>query len=337
MKKTKLQKKYKFGTGLGIMLFVTFAVVMLVSGAEASPSANISGYKINSTTGSGIPGWNITLTNSTMQTSMLTGSDGSYKFSNLTNGTYNVSEETRSGFTNVTPTTVQVVITGGDVKNTNFTNAPMLVPIPIQTSTTSTFNISGYKINNTTGSGIPGWNITLKNSTMQASMPTGSDGSYKFSNLTNGTYNVSEETRSGFTNVTPTTVQVVIAGGDIKNTNFTNTPVKALTPLLTTIRITRPTVNLLIGRSHIFTAAGFDQSGARIATKVIWSSSNTNVGKIDPVTGLFKALSAGITTVTAKNVASGGTVSGTVTVKVSQLRQIKPAIQHLRQHSEFDH
>jgi parallel beta-helix repeat protein len=86
------------------------------------PTFNISGYKINSATGSGISGWNITLTNSTMQTNMLTSSDGSYKFSNLVNGTYNVVEETRPGFTNVTPTSVQIVIAGSDAININFTN-----------------------------------------------------------------------------------------------------------------------------------------------------------------------------------------------------------------------
>jgi hypothetical protein len=65
--------------------------------------------------------------NSTMQTSMLTGADGSYKFMNLVNGTYNVTEETRSGFTNISPTTVQVTINGSDIMNITFTNQPPLI------------------------------------------------------------------------------------------------------------------------------------------------------------------------------------------------------------------
>lgn len=82
----------------------------------------------------------------------------------------------------------------------------------------------GYKINNATKSGISGWNITLKNSTMQKSILTDLNGSYKFANLLNGTYNVTEEKRFNFTNLTPTTVHVIINGKDRMNINFTNKP-----------------------------------------------------------------------------------------------------------------
>ena len=181
---------------------------------------NISGFKVNSATGSGIPSWNITLMNSTMQKSLLTGADGSYKFTNLVNGTYNVTEETKSGFTNVSPTTVQVTINGSDAMNINFTNA--IVPPP------KTFNISGFKLSSKDNSGVPGWSITLSslapNSTLFQTVNTTTDGSYKFTNLTNGIYKVTEGTEAGWTPVGLTTLNVSINGSDVKNQNFTNTP-----------------------------------------------------------------------------------------------------------------
>src|SRR5659263_411521 len=70
------------------------------------------------------------------------------------------------------------------------------IPIP---PPASAVNIAGFKINNATGNGVQGWNITLMNSTMQKSTMTGADGSYKFTNLANGTYNVTEEMKTGWT------------------------------------------------------------------------------------------------------------------------------------------
>ncbi len=176
------------------------------------PTFNISGFKVNNETKSGISDWNITLMNSTMQTSMLTVVDGSYQFTNLVNGTYTVTETMQAGWTNVSPISQQVTINGANKPNINFTNQPL----------TPTFNISGFKINNATGSGLQGWNITLMNSTMQTSMLTVVDGSYQFTNLVNGTYTVTETMQAGWTNVSPISQQVTINGANKPNINFTN-------------------------------------------------------------------------------------------------------------------
>jgi hypothetical protein len=67
---------------------------------------------------------------------MLTGADGSYKFTNLVNGTYNVTEEMKTGWTNVSPMSQQVTINGADMPNINFTNQPPTpTPTPIPTPT----------------------------------------------------------------------------------------------------------------------------------------------------------------------------------------------------------
>ncbi len=60
----------------------------------------------------------------------------------------------------------------------------------------SAFNISGFKIDNATGSEIQDWNITLMNDTMQTSMLTFEDGSYNFMNLANGNFAVTEELKT---------------------------------------------------------------------------------------------------------------------------------------------
>ncbi|VVB96927.1 Bacterial Ig-like domain (group 2) [uncultured archaeon] len=101
----------------------------------------------------------------------------------------------------------------------------------------------------------------------------------------------------------------------------TVTVTAASLPVLTTITVTPARASLAIGGSQTFSAAGFDQSGAPIAISpaVVWSSSNPAVGTIDATTGLFNALAAGRTTITAKN-GTSGTVSGTATLTVKRPR-----------------
>jgi hypothetical protein len=184
---------------------------------------NISGFKINGTNnnGSGLMGWNIslicTVCGSVIATTT-TDSQGFYKFSNLQNGTYIVSEEIQSGWTNNTPMSQQVIISGGDQTNVNFTNS--LIPRP-------TFSISGFKLKSIDNSGVSGWTINLTNATtgaMLATDTTGSDGMYQFTSLVNDTYNVTEGTMSGWTPAGPTTLTVPISGADVTNKNFTNNP-----------------------------------------------------------------------------------------------------------------
>ncbi len=191
------------------------------------PTFDISGFKINGTdnNGTGMENWNIMLMNDTgvQIASAVTDGTGFYNFTGIANGTYNVTEGMMMGWTNssISPMSQIVTIDGGGATNVNFTNM-LITPASV-----ATFNISGFKTNNANGSGVQGWNITLMNSTMQKSMLTGADGSYKFTNLVNGTYNVTEEMQTGWTNVSPISQQVTINGADMPNINFTNKP---LTP-----------------------------------------------------------------------------------------------------------
>lgn len=70
-------------------------------------------------------------------------------------------------------------------------------------------------------------------------------------------------------------------------------------------------VSVVAGSTQTFTAYPEDQYGNPFPTTVTWSSSNTAVGTIDS-NGLFTAIAAGTTTITA----SSGSVSGTATATV---------------------
>src|SRR3990172_7850849 len=191
---------------------------------EMQQRFNISGYKINSTdnNGSGIPDWKIMLLDSTtgMEIANTTTDDtGSYMFMDLANGTYTVTEEMKTGWMNTSQMEQMVTVDGMDVMNVNFSNA-LMPPQPM-------FNISGYKINSTNnnGSGIPDWKIMLQNTTtgMEIMNTTTNDtGFYGFMGLANGTYNVTEEMRTGWMNTSPMVRMVTITGMGVMNVNFTN-------------------------------------------------------------------------------------------------------------------
>ena len=73
--------------------------------------------------------------------------------------------------------------------------------------------------------GIPDWKINLFNFTTGleiASTTTDPSGQYAFSNLPNGIYQVTEETKPGYIPTNTTSVVIPVSGNDINNLNFTN-------------------------------------------------------------------------------------------------------------------
>ncbi len=77
-------------------------------------------------------------------------------------------------------------------------------------------------------------------------------------------------------------------------------------------------VTLVPNSQRQFTATAYDQFGAALSSQpsFVWSSSNSNLGSINPATGLYSASNLqGTTTVTA----TAGAVSGSATVNVSTL------------------
>ena len=85
-------------------------------------------------------------------------------------------------------------------------------------------------------------------------------------------------------------------------------------PVVSSIVVLPADATLDIEDTQRFNATVHDQSGTEMSNVVVtWASSNETVGLINGTTGLFTAIAAGETTITAEN----GTVAGTVGVTVS--------------------
>jgi len=117
-----------------------------------------------------------------------------------------------------------------------------------------TFTISGYKIDAVENMGIHGWNIMLLNVTTGLKIKnttTDSTGAYNLTGLPNGTYNVTEEMKAGWTNVSPMSLLVTIDGMDMMNENFTNMVITEA-PVITNFNPPAPQVSDNLGDSRAF-------------------------------------------------------------------------------------
>jgi len=194
---------------------------------------NISGFKLRSTDNTAVPNWSITLTNDTLNTTATTDANGMYQFTGLSNGAYNVTEGTMTGWTPVGETTLPVTILDADVQNQNFTNTPPVTPPPTEMG-----SISGFKINDINGNGeqdscedgLSGWTIELRGigpetHKIKKETTTDSNGYYEFDNLPAGKYIVKEKHMKGFI---PTSSPVIVVslekGMDSTDNNFMNMP-----------------------------------------------------------------------------------------------------------------
>ncbi|CVK34100.1 Ig-like domain-containing protein [Methanoculleus bourgensis] len=102
---------------------------------------------------------------------------------------------------------------------------------------------------------------------------------------------------------------VAEANGISGKANVTVTPAA---PVLTSIAVTPESPALEIGTTQQFTATCYDQYGQTMPDMAVsWSSSNTSVGTIES-NGMFTALTAGSTTVTASAAGVSGQTVATV-------------------------
>jgi len=183
------------------------------------PDQCISGRKINNITGEGIAGWTISLYNDTGSPlrNISTNATGWYSFCDLEPGIYRVCEETKPGWTNVTPTCLNVTLSGDNRTGVDFRNDQLRC-------------ISGRKINNITGVGIPGWKISLYDDTGSPlrNTSTNATGWYSFCDLEPGRYRVCEETKPGWTNATDTCLNVTLAGDNRIGVDFRNDQLRCI-------------------------------------------------------------------------------------------------------------
>jgi hypothetical protein len=170
----------------------------------------ISGYKLDECSKAGIEDWLITLNNSSYTTSNLTGSDGKYEFCNLVPGRYTLTEETKDGYISSGPISLDVTLPcGSNLTDRNFTNQALLC-------------ISGHKMNTCGQFNLSNWTIVLTNSLGGAmSALTNDTGYYQFCGLAPGIYNLSEESKEGWSPVSAPE-QVTLNCSNISGMDFVN-------------------------------------------------------------------------------------------------------------------
>ncbi|HTY14989.1 MAG TPA: SdrD B-like domain-containing protein, partial [Methanoregulaceae archaeon] len=179
---------------------------------------NLSGYKVDGN-GTGLIGWNITISNSTIPyfNSTLTNSSGGFNFTSIPWGIYQLNETPQPGWTQVTANqTVEINGTSLTLVNQNFTNTQQLG------------NVSGFKVNGT-GNGLSGWTINLTNLTVGTpayNTTTAGDGSFGFTNIPWGKYWLNETNQAGWIQASSTPNRTIEINGTsllIINQYFNNT------------------------------------------------------------------------------------------------------------------
>ncbi len=208
----------------------------------AAPKGSIAGMKFNDLNGNGVndaePGlanWTIMLTNETGSVvTQTTALDGSYNFTNLTDGNYTVGEVIQSGWIQTAPAvsatgsaTYAVNISGGNnVVGKDFGNFQFG-----SVSGTKFEDLNANGIRDPNESGLAGWNITINGTdsitgtTVNQTTTTDANGNYNFAGLTAGTYTISETPKDGWVQTAPTTSiytvtitsEAVITGQDFGN------------------------------------------------------------------------------------------------------------------------
>jgi len=192
-----------------------------ISGLDFGNRANLSlsGVKFYDANGNGVqdedepglPGQEVKLAKDGREiASTTTAQDGSYTFTNLAPGTYEVDDPIL-----VTVTTSSKVVV----------NIPAIGP----------YKISGVKFNDLNNNGIkdsgePGvanWGIDLVlvvpgPDLLLAQTHTDANGAYTFGNIFPGTYKVSELAKQGWTPTTPTEITVSVTNSNKPNQNFGN-------------------------------------------------------------------------------------------------------------------
>ena len=196
----------------------------------AEPKMNISGLVYEDKNGNGVSdsgealsGWTVQITKPDQsQVSVLTREDGTYSFQDLDAGSYTISETLPSGWVAAIPEggSHNVDLSEGDVEGLDFVNK--LVQ----------YTISGRKFNDLNGNGafdgepgMEGWTIELsRDGSLISTATTEKDGSYKFAELSPGSYTVSEVEQAGWTRTAPPegSYTVELTDGDVADINFGN-------------------------------------------------------------------------------------------------------------------
>ena len=181
----------------GFTFSPTSTTVTISSNQSVNFTATAQTWTISGTTG--MTGAAVTVTGTT-NGSTVSGTGGTYAFTNLPTGTYTLTPS-MTGAT-FTPTSTTVTISGN--QTVNFTP-----------SSTATFTISGT-------AGTSGATLTLSGKSSATTTSAGTTGTYSFTGLAAGTYTVTPS-KSGFT-FTPPSTTVTISASQTVTFSATATP-----------------------------------------------------------------------------------------------------------------
>lgn len=187
------------------------------------PPLSISGIKFKDCNGNGardpedtgLANWTIRLTGpGGLNKTTYTDEAGAYSFAGLAPGRYTISEEMRPGYAQTYPSqngVHNVTLSESSVPGMNFGNCK------------NDLCISGYKLDASTGQGLPGWEIRLasKWGLLMRNSTTDENGRYSFCGFYPGDYLLNEIPKKGWTNIDGPGA-VTLSNDNLTNQNFTN-------------------------------------------------------------------------------------------------------------------
>jgi hypothetical protein len=185
-----------------------------------APSAVVSGYAFTDMNGNGsldagerlLPYYTVNLdlnNDGAVDATAITDANGQFHFTGVANGTHKI---TIANATTTPASRTFTVSNGADVSGLGFAVTP-------------TGTLTGIAYNDANGNGVQDANetglsgVTVKldiygNSSIERSVVTGSDGKYTFTNIPDGTHNVTA-TRTGYSNTTPTNIGTTYVTGSM--------------------------------------------------------------------------------------------------------------------------
>ncbi len=178
----------------------------------------ITGRKTDEVTGQGLAGWEINITDSSGQLINTTATNvtGYYQFCNLPPDTYTVCETLQDGFNPASAVCRSVALDCSNVSGVDFTNTKLLC-------------LQGRKINACTSQGLADWKISYCNANAGCYITTTNEtGYFLVCNLTPGIWQVCEEVKDGWRNVTDRCVNIDLNSNDVLNLELRNAPLGCL-------------------------------------------------------------------------------------------------------------
>jgi hypothetical protein len=166
------------------------------------PLGCVDGYKINHFE-VGLEDWDITARNDKTGEEFTTKTDenGYFKFEDLTMGIWTITEDLKTGWEAVTPSELVVEVTEQyKCEHVRFKNRTKYACVDV------------FKQDYTDGSGIAGWEITVKPHYGGEEVTGKTDGTgwVRFNGLIPGDYIISEEIQDGWDNVSPDEIAVTL-------------------------------------------------------------------------------------------------------------------------------